>query len=137
MATRYIDPDYTETVEIGGVSFVIGYWPPMQGERADLGITKLQRITGGEKIDFAKMEPDLAFKAIGINREMCEDAVRYSVRSWTWEGAPSAEMKDGALTEKCIRALHLSGLLYPLSARCFAINQLTEDEKKSSGSPSA
>ena len=127
MSVRYIDPDLTKDVTLDGVTFTLGFWPPVKAERIGLHLSKL-RASGVKELKDA--EPEKAYEAIGINRELAEDSVRYSVRSWKWDGAPDAVLENGVLSDRCITALHLSGLLYPLSNECMAFNTLSEDEKK-------
>lgn len=128
---RYIDPASTIEVTVQGVVFTIGYWPPLQGERINLALTKLRRMSDGTTIDLATADPDTAFAAIGLNRGIAEDAVRYSVRSWVWEGAKPAALVDGVLSEQSVAALRLSGVLFELSFKCMDFNTVSEAEKKS------
>ena len=128
MPVRFIDPDMTKDVEVQGVAFTIGFWPPLKAERMGLTLGRLHKLG---PVDLKTADPETAFAAIGLNREFCEDAVRYAVRSWKWDGAPAAEVKDGALSDKCVGALRLSGLLHELAAECMAFNTISEEEKKS------
>lgn len=126
--TRFIDPDATIEVEVGGVKFTIGYWPAVKAEQIGLTLAKLRRV--GE-VDLKKADPERAFAAIGLNREVAEDAVRYGVRGWVWEGAKPAKVVDGVLSQSGVDALRLSGIIWDVSFKCMDYNMLSDTEKKS------
>ncbi len=129
MSARYVDPSSTSVVEVQGVKFTIGFWPPSKADRVNLALAKVRRLGA---VDFLTADPEVACSAIGLNRDVLEEAVRHSVRGWEWEGAPPAVVVDGVLSSDCVDAIRLSGLILELSTKCMAFNTLDEEEKKSS-----
>lgn len=134
---RYVDPDSTTTATVGGVEFVIGFWPPREAERIGACIRRSRKL--GED------SPDghlLAFEANWI-------AVQYGVRSWSkWDGGPDASKevseedihgrKHKRLSDKATEALYRSGDgFWDLALAAFRWNNLQEEEKKRSDEPPA
>lgn len=126
---KYTDPDATKEITLKGVKFWVGYFPPSKADLINLQLARLRRMG---VVDLEGAELEVAFKAMGLNRELCEEAVRYGVKRWEWTDAPAATFEGEALSSKCIRAITLAGLLFSLAGECMTFNELTPAEKKSS-----
>ena len=129
MALRFIDPDNTTTCEVDGVSFSIGFWPPRESEKIGAGIAAMK-----------KLPPD-SEEARAAALDLHQRMVRYGVRGWSgWEGVeskPETERIHGhehpIVSEKVVRALYLNNAIWPLGLACLRWNNLSEEEKKTSG----
>ena len=128
MALRFIDPDATTTVEIDGVTFTIGYWPPREAEKIGALIVEAQRHADKTS------EPARA-ASFEVHRRMVE----YGVRAFP--GAPPDAFGKESIhgrehvrvSEKVLHQLYMNNALWPLGLACLKWNNLSEEEKKTSG----
>lgn len=128
MALRFIDPDTTGEVEVAGVKFTVGFWPPRESERFAGQIEQLRKAAD-------PASPEAMMLALDVHRGM----VQYGVRGWTgWEGAPEAVIaeetihgrKHKKLDDRLLDGLSLNGALEALALECLRWNNLTTQEKK-------
>lgn len=137
MALRFIDPSSTRSVEIAGVSFTIGFWPPRESERIAAGI---------KAVKAHQDHPD-SQEARDLALEVHRRCVRYGVRGWEkWEGGPDASaaieteeiygVKHQVLSEPIVHALYINDAIWPLAMACIRWNNLDDEEKKRSDAPS-
>lgn len=130
MALRFIDPDATTAVEVEGVTFTIGYWPPRESQKIGAGLAALRKHEDGNTE--AAREA-----ALDVHRRMVE----YGVRSWSgWDGVPGEveteriHGRDHArVPSRILSALYLNNAIWPIGLACLKWNNLSEVEKKTSG----
>ena len=130
MALRFIDPDTTTTVEVEGVTFTIGFWPPREAEKIGAAIAAVRRHADPESE---------AARAAALDAH--SRMIQYGVRGWSgWEGVEAkmdAEAIHGRehpkVPEKVLRALYLNNALWPVGLACLRWNNLSDEEKKTSG----
>lgn len=142
MAWRAVHPSITEPRRIPsddptGPVFTLGFWPPLEAEKAKIYVSKVRRASGGtdiaELVDRARVDLD-AFWSMA----------RFGVRGWSGLGdlvsATERVSIDGrehvALSDDSMQVLYHSGLLLPVALECWRYNSLTDEEKKTSNSPS-
>lgn len=125
---RFVDPDATTTVEVEGVTFTIGYWPPREAEGIAAGFNRLRQMPD-------KDSPEAWEYAAGLYRRM----VQYGVRGWIgWEGAPEPVLEDveihgrkyRRLDQRLLDGVSLSGALMAVARACLDWNTFTVEEKK-------
>jgi len=128
MALRFIDPDATTTVEVDGVAFVVGFWPPREAERIGAGIKAVQRIEDKDSEEAREAGFD-------VHRRM----VQYGVRSFAGQvdGAIESEKIHGRehpkVSDRTLHQFYLNNAIWPLGLACLKWNNLSEEEKKTSG----
>lgn len=146
MTWRAVHPSLTQDIRVpeddpNAPTFTIGFWPPLEAEKAKLYVSKLRKQQSGESPESAE---DLLRRA-RIDLQAFRDMARFGIRSWHGLGELAAAVEyveiDGrphaALTQESCDILYHSGLLLPAALACWKFNNLTEEEKKTSRSPSS
>ena len=122
------------------LAFVFGFWPP----REDLRLRALLPISSISKPAADPVaDQDGYIKQAGLDWDVLREAVRWGVRGWSGAGVEAKTEKvtiDGrehvALSMESIEALYHGKLLASVALRSVVFILLTDDQKKTSGSPS-
>lgn len=145
MTWRAVHPSLTKEVRVpeddpSAPTFTVGFWPPLESEKAKLYVSKLRRLQPGP----SETTEELLHRA-QVDLHAFRDMVRFGVRGWSGLGDLSCMTEtveiDGrrhvALTQESIDVLYHSSLLLPVALACWQFNSLTETEKKTSDSRSS
>lgn len=143
MAWRAVHPALTEERRVPAEdpeapTFTLGFWPPLEAEKAKIYISKVRRQNTGGTL------PEELHRRAAIDLEAFWAMTRFGVRSWSGLGELPCKTEkvtlDGrehvVLTDESLQILYHSGLLLPVALECWRFNSLTEEEKKTSNSPS-
>lgn len=145
MTWRAVHPSLTQEVRVpdddpSAPTFTIGFWPPLEAEKAKLYVSSLRRT---QALGDAESGEVILRKA-RVDLHAFRDMARFGIRGWSGLGDLACATEkieiDGrlsiALTEESCDILYHGGLLLPVALACWRFNNLTEAEKKTSRSPS-
>lgn len=146
MPWRAVHPAMTEERSIpaddaDAPTFTLGFWPPLEAEKAKLYVSAVRRRKDDDE---EELSPEDAAKRASADLRAFWNMARFGVRGWVGLGEIACETEtvqvDGrahvALTDASCEALYHAGLLLPVALECWKYNNLTDEEKKTSSSPS-
>lgn len=144
MAWRAVHPALTEERRVPAEdpeapTFTIGFWPPLEAEKAKLYVSKLRHP---KKAVEADETAEQLLRQSGIDLAAFWAMVRHGVRGWEGLGDIPCKTEvvriDGrdhtALSDESLQVVYHNGLLVALALECWKFNNLTEEEKKTSNS---
>lgn len=144
MTWRAVHPSLTEERRVpqddaDAPIFTLGFWPPIEAEKAKIYISKVRRMNSSPA-----SEADELSRRASADLEAFWAMARFGVRGWSGLGGLSCltesvridAREHVALTDESLQILYHNGLLLPVALECWKFNNLTEEEKKTSNSPS-
>ena len=144
MTWRAVHPCLTEDRRVPEADpdapiFTIGFWPPLEAEKAKIYISKVRRMNSTSASDADELS-----RRASADLEAFWAMARFGIRAWSGVGdLPCVtenvrlDARDHvALTDESLQILYHNGLLLPVALECWKFNNLTEEEKKTSSSPS-
>mgnify|MGYP001568730432 CR=1 FL=1 len=129
MALRFIDPDATTTVEVDGVTFTIGYWPPREAEKIGAAIAAIRKSSDDRESEEARAASlDAHWRMVEYGVRGFTDAPDKAIESEKINGREHPRVSD-----RVMRQLYLNNAIWPLGLACLQWNNLSDTEKKTSG----
>ena len=145
MTWRAVHPSLTEdrrvpTDDPTAPTFTLGFWPPIEAERAKIYVSRARRARPIDELEDAGE----IVKRATTDLEAFRTMARFGVRGWSGLGALACSTvvvttegrEQVVLSEEALDTLYHSGLLLAVALECWTFNNVTEAEKKTSSSPS-